>query len=574
MDEFINRVKVAGGKRKADLVITNALIVDVYNLEVIKEDIAIVDGVFAGIGSFEGERVIDAKGKYVTPSLIDAHVHIESAMVTPSEFAKAVLPRGVTAVVTDPHEIGNVSGVEGITYMIEDSENVPMDIFFMLPSSVPSTAFENSGATLSASDLKPLYDHHRVLGLAEVMDFPSVASTSPAMIEKLLDALGKGKIIDGHAAGLDSGAINTYKSAGIRTDHECMTADEALDRIRRGMYVLIREGSVAKNLKQLTPAVTEKNARRFMFCTDDKHLDDLINEGSVDHNIRLAIQQGMDPLLAIQMATLNAAECYGLKTKGAIAPGLEADFLILDDLASFSVSQVYRAGELIADNGSLEEIPKTRPPESILDSVHIPELTLEHLKLNVGKGKAHVIEIVPNQILTKKLVINVDQDENECFIPSPQQDLMKLAVIERHHHTGNIGLGIVKGFQFKKGAIASTVGHDSHNLLIAGTNDADMIKAAEAIQEMHGGLVVIQNENIIGKLPLPIAGLLSDQDYHSVNKELEELDAALRKIGAPTDFNPFLTLSFLSLPVIPELKLTDLGLFDVAAFKHISICEE
>ena len=573
MDKLVTRIQTAAGSRLADTVIKNGYVLDSYNLELIKTDVAIVDGVIAGLGTFEGVEIIDAEGKYVVPSLIDAHVHIESAMVTPTEFAKAVLPHGVTTVVTDPHEIANVCGTEGLSFMLEDSELVPMDIFFMLPSSVPSTSFENSGAILTAKDLKPFYNHNRVLGLAEVMDYPSVAETSASMIQKLNDAHLHNKKIDGHAAGLDSRAINIYKAAGIETDHECITADEALERIQRGMYVLIREGSVAKNLQQLLPAVTERNARRFMFCTDDKHMNDLLNEGSIDHNIRLSIEHGLNPLLAIQMATLNAAECYGLKTKGALVPGNDADFLLLDDLESFSIAHVYRGGKLVAENGSTEVSPKKRTAESVLNSVHIPELTEDNLRLSVGEGKANVIEIIPNQLVTNKLKINVDRDANHAFMPSAENDLMKLAVIERHHHTGNIGLGIVKGLQFIRGAIASTVGHDSHNLIIAGTNDLDMIKAAKMIEEMQGGLVVVQDQKVIGKLPLPIAGLLSDKDYRSVESELKDLDQALELIGAPSHFNPFLTLSFLSLPVIPDLKLTDLGLFDVKAFRHISITE-
>ncbi|MBF0705048.1 adenine deaminase [Alkalihalobacillus hwajinpoensis] len=571
MEKLTRRVQAAAGKRPADLVIKNGIVLDSYNLELIKTDVAIVDGVIAGLGDFEGHHIIDADGKYIVPSLIDAHVHIESAMVTPSEFANAVLPCGVTTIVTDPHEIANVCGSEGISYMLQDSENVPMDIFFMLPSSVPSTSFENSGATLSAEDLKPFYEHSRVLGLAEVMDYPSVAHTSPSMMQKLFDA--QNKKIDGHAAGLHSNALNIYKSAGITTDHECITAEEALERIKRGMYVFIREGSVAKNLKQLIPAVTERNARRFMFCTDDKHIDDLINEGSVDHNIRLAIQEGVDPLLAIQMASLNVAECFGLSTKGAIAPGLDADFLMLDDIESFSISHVYRAGELVAESGKTKMGAKVTPSNRITSSVHLPTLRKDHLKLAVSKEEANVIELIPNQIVTKARKLTVDHDENGGFVSCSRKDLMKLAVIERHHHTGNIGLGVVKGFQFHDGAIATTVGHDSHNLIMAGTNDEDMIKAAEVIQEMQGGLAVIRGKKVIGKLPLPIAGLLSDKDYPTVIEELEEIEKALKEIGAPDHFNPFLTLSFLSLPVIPELKLTDLGLFHVGEFRHINIDE-
>ncbi|WP_226654212.1 adenine deaminase [Pseudalkalibacillus hwajinpoensis] len=571
MDKLTRRIQTAAGERLADYVIKNGLILDSYNLEFIKADVAIIDGVIAGIGNYEGKHVIDAKGKYVVPSLIDAHVHIESAMVPPSEFAKAVLPCGVTTIISDPHEIANVSGAEGIAYMLQDSENVPMDIYYMLPSSVPSTPFENSGAILSAEDLKPFYEHKRVLGLAEVMDYPSVANTSPSMMQKLFDA--QNKKIDGHAAGLDTRALNIYKSAGIGTDHECITAEEALERVKRGMYVFIREGSVAKNLKKLLPAVTERNVRRFMFCTDDKHIDDLITEGSVDHNVRLAIREGLDPLLAIQMASLNVAECFNLSTKGAIAPGLDADFLLLNDVTTFSIAQVYRAGELVAEEGKTKRIKTVTPSTRITNSVHLPKLTMEHLHLPVTDKEANVIKVIPNQIVTEAKKFTVNRNANNGFVSCFEKDLMKLAVIERHHHTGNVGLGIVNGFQFKDGAIATTVGHDSHNLIMAGVSDEDMIIAAEAIQEMQGGLVVVRNQEMLAKLPLPIAGLLSNNDYQSVVKELEEIDLALTEIGAPKSFNPFLTLSFLSLPVIPELKLTDMGLFSVKEFRHISINE-
>ncbi|WP_270180543.1 adenine deaminase [Alkalihalobacillus sp. CinArs1] len=571
MEQFIKRIQTASGDRAADTVIKNARILDIYNLRLIAGDVAITDGKFVGIGAFEGKETIDAKQKILIPALIDAHVHIESAMVSPSQFSKAVLPHGVTTVITDPHEIGNVLGAEGISYMIDDSENIPMDVFFMLPSCVPSTPYENAGATLTANDLKPFYNHPRVLGLAEVMDYPSVKHTDPSMMDKLLDAHRYDKKIDGHAAGLPSHALNVYKSAGINTDHECVSAEEALERIQRGMYVLIREGSVAKNMKQILPAVTPQNARRFLFCTDDKHMDDLISEGSVDHNIRLAIKHGIDPYLAIQMASLNVAECYGLN-KGAIAPGLDADFLVMNDLETFDIYQVFREGKLVAEDGTTSFKPKPLSSQEIRNTVNIQTITQESLRITLESKRANVIEIVPNQIVTKHLTLDVETTEN-TFIPSKEADLMKLAVIERHHHTGNIGLGIVKGLGFEKGAIATTVGHDSHNVIVAGTNDEDILSAIDALKQIGGGLVVVRDEEVIGELPLPIAGLLSDKGYQAVNKGLLELDIALKEIGAPEHFNPFLTLSFLSLPVIPELKLTDKGLFDVTAFKHISIDE-
>ncbi|WP_377887257.1 adenine deaminase [Alkalihalobacillus sp. R86527] len=569
MNPLVKRIHTASGKETADIVIKHAKILDVYNLRLITGDVAISDGKFAGIGEYEGRQIIDAKQKILVPSLIDAHVHIESAMVAPSQFARAVLPHGVTSVVTDPHEIGNVLGVEGISFMIEDSEQIPMDVFFMLPSCVPSTPFENAGSVLKAKELKPFYSHPRVLGLAEVMDYPSVRNADPSMIEKLLDAHRNNKKIDGHAAGLTTDALNVYKSAGITTDHECVNAEEALERIQRGMYVLIREGSVAKNLKQLLPAITAHNARHFMFCTDDKHLDDLISEGSVDHNVRLAIENGINPYLAIQMASLNVAECYGLN-KGAIAPGLDADFLLLNDLETFDIHHVYHGGKFVAEKGTAS-FESNAPQYEVRNTVHIPELSKESFSITVENERANVIEIIPNQIVTKHLKVEVEKDTENKFIPSEESDLMKLAVIERHHKTGNIGLGIVKGLGIKNGAIATTVGHDSHNIIVAGTNDEDIITAANLLSNIGGGLVVVKEGEIIGELPLPIAGLLSDRDYQTVNKGLSRLDTALRKVGAPEHFNPFLTLSFLSLPVIPELKLTDMGLFDVKAFKHIPI---
>ncbi|MCA0988823.1 adenine deaminase [Guptibacillus algicola] len=572
LDQLVKRIHTASGKQPADIVIKHAKVLDVYNLRLITGDVAISDGKFAGIGEYNGRKTIDAKNKILVPSLIDAHVHIESAMVPPSQFARAVLPHGVTAVVTDPHEIGNVLGAEGISFMIEDSEQIPLDVFFMLPSCVPSTPFENAGAVLTAKELKSFYSHPRVLGLAEVMDFPSVRNAEPSMIQKLLDALQNDKKIDGHAAGLTSDALNVYKSAGINTDHECVNAEEALERIQRGMYVLIREGSVAKNLEQLLPAINTHNARRFMFCTDDKHLDDLISEGSVDHNVRLAIKHGIDPYLAIQMASLNVAECYGLN-KGAIAPGLDADFLLLNDLEEFDIHHVYHGGKLVAENGITPFEPTPLPPHDIRNTVHVPELNKETLTITLENKYANVIEVIPNQIVTKHLKLKVETNTDHNFIPSEENDLIKLAVIERHHDTGNIGLGIVKGLGVQTGAIATTVGHDSHNVIVAGTNDDDIITAVNTLRDIGGGLVVVNDGDIVGELALPIAGLLSKKDYQTVNQGLLKLDSALEKVGAPNHFNPFLTLSFLSLPVIPELKLTDMGLFDVTTFKHISIEE-
>ncbi len=567
------RIAVASKQIPADIVIKNGRIIDVFNLEIRHEDIAIADGMFVGIGEFEGVNVIDAGNRYVCPAFIDGHVHIESSMVTPAEYAKVVLPHGVTTVVTDPHEIGNVSGVDGIKFMLNNSKRIPLDVFIMLPSCVPATPFENAGATLKAADLEPFFNHKRVLGLAEVMDYPSLRNGRGSMLNKIAMTSKYSNHIDGHLAGLDSNAIDTYRAAGIRTDHECTTAEDALERLRRGMYLLIREGSVAKDLKSLIKAVNVYNARRCLFCTDDKHLDDLIKEGSIDHNVRLAIGQGMDPLQAIQMASLNAAECYDFMRKGAIAPGYEADFLLRDSLQSLKISEVYKAGKLVARDGQYigESLIKKGPKQQLTKTVKVPKLTGESLQIPIGEiGKANIIEIIPNQLRTNKRIETV-LCEGGHFYPSVEKDQLKIIVIERHKNTGNIGLGIVKGFGFKEGAIATTIAHDSHNIVATGTNDGDLLKAVEELRAMNGGLVIVKGGIIVSSLSLPIARLLSDQDYSVVNQGLQELKAGLSEIGFTGDFNPFLTLSFLTLPVIPALKLTDLGLFDVENFEHISV---
>jgi adenine deaminase len=570
-DFLTKQIDVASKRKPADIVIKNGRIIDVFNLEIFHADIAITDGVFTGIGDFEGKTVIDANNRYVCPGFIDSHVHIESSMVTPSEFAKVVLPHGVTSVITDPHEIANVAGSEGIRFMMEDSENVPLDIFFMLPSSVPATPFENAGAILTAGDLEPFYSHKNVLGLAEVMDYPSLRNADTSIIDKLTMTTKHGGRIDGHMAGLDTNAINIYKSAGIGTDHECTTTTDAKERLRRGMYLLIREGSVAKDLTSLIPTITVNNARRCLFCTDDKHLDDLIKEGSIDHNIRLAIENELDPLLAIQIASLNAAECYGLSKKGAIAPGYEADFLLLDDLETVKISEVYKSGELVAQNDNY--IGKTSIQsvlsESLTQTVKIPKITKKDLIIDIGKTqKANIIEIIPNKLITNKLIETVEVKDG-YFYPSIEKDQQKLVVVERHNQTGNIGLGIVKGFSLKDGAIATTIAHDSHNIVASGTNDTDVLKAIHILKEMNGGLVVIKNGEVMASLPLTIAGLISNKDYQTVNKDLRQLKQALSSLSFNGKFNPFLTLSFLTLPVIPALKLTDLGLFDVENSQHI-----
>ena len=572
--QLTRRISVASGKEPADTVVKNGRIIDVFNGEIIEGDIAIVDGYFAGVGQYDGKHIVDAQGRYVVPAFIDGHVHIESSLVTPSEFAKVLLPHGVTTVIADPHEIANVLGTAGIQYMLDSSENLPFDIYIMLPSCVPATSFENSGAILTAEHLFPFYQHPRVLGLAEVMNFPAVLNAEEDMLNKISDAKQFGKKVDGHAAGLTEIDLNVYMAAGIQTDHECTTASEAKERLKSGMYLMIREGTVARDLRNLIPVVNQYNSRRCLFVTDDKHLDDLVLEGSIDHNVRLAIAEGLSPITAIQMATINAAECFGLEDKGAIAAGYKADFSFVDDLETIKISQVYKDGMAVVQDGKLIIDCNNHHKKGLKKSVHYDEIMKIDLTISLSSKKANIIEIIPNSLITRHIVEEVDICDKGFFQPSIRDDHLKLAVIERHHMTRQIGLGIVKGLGLKDGAIATTIAHDSHNLIIAGTNDDDMLLAAKTIKEMQGGMVVIKEGQILESLELPIAGLISDLPYQEVYSTLKELHLALEKLGANNRFNPFLTLSFLALPVIPELKLTDKGLFKVSTFEHINISSD
>lgn len=569
-------IDVSQQRVPADFILKNAVIADVFSMTWRKGNIVVADGKIIALDEkdeFTAHNVEDAKGRYVIPGLIDAHIHIESSILPPSQFSEILLPHGITTVITDPHEIVNVSGSNGLQFMMDDAQNAKMDIYFMLPSSVPSTPFENAGAVMNAKDLAPFLENDEVLGLAEVMDYPAVLNGEQNMLEKLL-LINKGnKIIDGHGSGLNSGQIRGYRAAGIRTDHECVSAEEAIIRIKQGMYVLIREGSAAKNLIDLLPAVTSSNSRRFAFCTDDKHLDELMEEGSIDFAISLAIKHGMEPLQAIQLATLNAAECYRLFDKGAIAEGYDADFLLLDDLETMKVNTVWKYGEKVAKKGEILKSTtlSTAINESILQSVHLPKLEKSDLEIKFEIGnRANIIEIMPNQITTKHLEQEVDVVDG-VFVPSIAKDLLKLVVVERHHNLGNVAKAIVKGFRLQKGAVATTIAHDSHNAIVLGTNDDDMLIALEELQKIQGGFVVVEEGEVIGSLALPIAGLMTTLNANEAKNKLIEVHEAIKKINPTIDFHLLLTLSFLSLPVIPELKLTDTGLFDVKNFRHIPI---
>ncbi|MGM0900944.1 MAG: adenine deaminase [Bacillota bacterium] len=567
------RIAVAAGRKQADLVIKNGKIIDVFNSEIIENDIAIVDGYIAGIGRYKGKEEIDAKGSYISPGLIDGHVHVESSMVTPQEFAKVLLMHGVTTAITDPHEIANVSGIEGIKYILDQSENSILDLFVMLPSCVPATDFEYAGAKLTMEDLKPFLQHPMVLGLAEVMNFPAVKYGEEQMLEKLNLTLSFGKKIDGHAAGLQPDELNIYMAVGIRTDHECTTLTEAKNRLQKGMYLMIREGTVAKDLKNIIGIVNEKNSRRCLFVTDDKHLNDLIDEGSIDFNIKLAIQSGVDPITAIQMATLNAAECFGLHDRGAIAPGYKADLLIIENLTEMKIHRVMKDGTEVVLNGVFTKsvVPSTvRHNAKLSESVRFFDLTVGDLDIPVTGKYANIIEVVPNSLVTRHCIEEVNLDNGNLFLTSVRDDLLKLVLVERHKMTGQIGLGIVKGLGLKSGAIASTVSHDSHNLILCGENDDDILLAASELKKRQGGLIVVKNGAILASMDLPVSGLISPLPFKEVYRKLQKLNEALTELGVSGEFNPFLTLSFLALPVIPELKLTVQGLFHVGKFQHLS----
>lgn len=569
------RIKVAAKKIPADLVIKNGTIVNVFTGEFMSGDIAITEGMIVGIGSYDGVETIDAQNKVIVPGFIDGHVHIESSLLTPKEFSKVVLQHGVTSVITDPHEIANVAGVDGIQFMLEEAKSLPMDIYVMLSSCVPATAFENNGALLNAEQLEPFLSEPEVLGLAEVMDFFSVKNGDSVMMDKLAMVQEADGYIDGHAAGLTREELNIYLAAGIRTDHESIDAQEAKDRLDLGMHLMIREGTVAKDLMALLPAVTAKNARRCLFVTDDKLIDDLLVEGSIDHIVRLAIQKGLDPITAIQMGTLNTAECFNLKHLGAIAPGYQADFLILDDLETVAINQVYKKGVMISDNGNLttalfETNVEKKRIGADLAKINTQELTTAALAVPLTNPLCNVIEIIPNSLITNHLKENVTV-KNGYFVPSIESDQLKIVVIERHNGTNHVGLGIVKGFRLTKGAIATTVAHDSHNIVAVGTSDQEILKAVEQVIRTNGGLAVVAGGEVLASLALPVAGLMTESDYLVVNQQLKELNQAVATIGKELNFNPFLTLSFLTLPVIPKLKLTDLGLFDFEQSAHIPI---
>lgn len=568
-----NIINVARGLEKADLVIKNANIVNVLSEEIHKGDIAICDGVIAGIGeNYSGEKEIDINGAYVTPSFIDGHVHLESTMMLPKEFAKTVLPAGTTTVIIDPHEISNVLGLHGISFMHEAVKDLPMNVYTMLPSCVPATPFETSGFDLNSYDLSLLIDKPWVLGIAEMMNFPGVLNHDKNVMAKLELAKSRGKRIDGHAPYLSGKDLCGYIASGVKSDHECTTPEEAIEKLRLGVYVMIREGTAAKDLDALIPVLKTSNTRKCIFVTDDRHPADL--KEHINGMVRRAVEAGVDPIKAVQVASLNTAEYFGLKDLGAIAPGYKADLLVLPDLKSFKPDIVLKDGQVVAQDGKLAvEIPEN-DAIATRNSVNVRWITMDDFKIPTegdGIKKVRALEVIPHQLITKSVMSDVKVVDGNA-VSNVETDTLKICVIERHRATGNIGKGFVKGFNLKCGAIASTVAHDSHNMIVIGTNDFDMYTAAVALIKCQGGKVVVKDGEIISQLPLPIAGLMSDKEFDFVVEKCDELNKAAHSIGCKLE-DPFMTMGFLSLPVIPELKITDKGVFDTNKFDFVDIFE-
>jgi adenine deaminase len=571
MASMEERIRVASGERKADLLIKNGRVVNVFSGEIEKKDVAIFDGIIAGFGDYPAEKTIDVQNDFLCPGFIDGHVHVESSMVTIPEFARAVLPYGTTSAVIDPHEIANVFGLKGIRFMAESAQGIPLNVFIMIPSCVPATSMETSGATLRASDMRSLLKQPWAIGLAEMMNFPGVIHRDKEVLKKI--EMARGKRIDGHAPQLTGKDLYAYLTAGIRSDHECTTLKEAKEKLKNGMWVMVREGTTARNLKDLLPLVTAKNSRRLFFVTDDRHPKELIEEGHIDSMVRQAIRWGLDPILAIQMATLNAAEYFRRDDLGAIAPGYRADIVTFDHLGRFRINKVFKDGILVAEDGKMLSSPSKTSSQPLIgqrrESIRIKAMGPDAFLLRSDQPLAKVVQLIPDQIVTKKVMKKVILKDGIAY-PDMREDILKMAVVERHHGTGNIGIGFVKGFGMKRGAIGSTVAHDSHNLVIVGTNDRDMLKVAETIKEMGGGLAAVSGEKVLASLSLPIAGLMTDLSVHEVHQSQEKLLRAAKSLDCKLP-DPFMTLSFLSLPVIPELKITDKGLVDVNQFKIVPV---
>jgi len=564
----------ARGETPCDLVLKNGQVINTFTGEILNQDVGIFQGRIAGIGQYSGHSEVDLKGRYICPGFIEGHIHVESSMLSPARFARAVVPRGTTTVVCDPHEIANVLGMKGVAYMLESGKHLPLDIFSMTPSCVPATDMETSGATLDPEDIDVLLGQPGVPGLAEMMNFPGTIGGAPAVLAKLQTALDRGLVIDGHAPGVTGKQLQAYCAAGISSDHECTTLEEAREKLRAGMYIFIREGSTARNLEALLPLVTPETAQWFLLVSDDRHPDDLLAQGHLDHILRQAVTLGLDPVTALKLVTINPAIRFGLRMRGALAPGYLADAVVLDDLNTFTVHQVYKEGRLVAEHGRIIEqcfSPiETAQDTPTTDSVHI-NWSAVSFRIPAQAGKVRVIECVEGQIVTGMAELMPTISGNEA-VADPARDLLKIAVIERHRASGNMTNGFVRGFGLQEGAMASTVAHDSHNLIVVGTSDELMLAAAHLVADNGGGIALIDHDKSI-VLPLPIGGLMSTDSLQDITETLFKLKQFADVMKIKTE-NPFMLLSFLALPVIPALKITDRGLVDVTTFQMVPLWVE
>jgi adenine deaminase len=555
-------IQTALGETRPDLVLQNGKVINVFTGEIVSADIAITRGVISGVGKYSGKSNVDLDGKYVAPGFINAHCHVESSMVTPPAYCIEELKWGVTTVITDPHEITNVAGGEGVQFMLDSSEDLPINYYVQLPSCVPATPFEHAGAAFTADKMAPFLSHPRVLGLGEMMNYPGVSGRDPEVMAKL--ELFDGRVVDGHAPGITGNALQAYAAAGIHTDHESVTYGEALEKLRAGMAVLVREGSASKNLRDILSGVIANgiDTMNMAFCTDDKHLSDIRREGTILHNIKLAIELGMRPVAAIQMATINAARIYGLRDVGAVAPGYRADLVILNDLKALSVDEVYKDGKAYTEHATPRK--GVTAGAGILHTVNLAPLEKASFALP-DREEYPVIQIIPGQISTKKLSVSAQNVEEQIASGA----LRKIAVVERHHATGMIGVGLISGYGLTHGAVATTVAHDSHNLIVVGDNNADMAAAARELARVQGGYTIVADEDVKGTLALPVCGLMSSDSAQTLIRDLDKMIETARQAGVREGIDPFITLSFMALPVIPEIRITDMGVFDVTKFEFV-----
>ena len=555
-------IAAAAGREPADLVLKNATFVNVFSNELSTMDIAVAEGLIVGMGGYQGRSEVDCTGKIVLPGFLDAHIHLESSLVSPTEFVKAVLPHGTTTVVTDPHEIANVMGTDGIEYMLQATEDLPVDVRFMLPSCVPATPLDESGAILDYRAIDSFYDHPRVQGLAEMMNFVGAINGDEQTVEKIVAAQAHHKKIDGHAPDLQGNDLNAYIAAGVYSDHECHDVKDAIVKLERGQFIMIREGTAARNLEALMPLLTGKYADRCMFCTDDKHPNDLLEKGHIDYIVKKAISLGADPITAVKVACHNAARYFLLNNRGGISPGYLADFVIIDNFQDFNIEQVYKKGVLMVDHGEIQDFPSPEIEPYLVErahkTFHVAALTAEDFAEKRPRG---IIGMVDGEITT------VDAGYSDRI--DVEYDVLKIAVVERHKNTHHIGIGYIQGYGLKSGAVATSISHDSHNIIVVGTNEMDMAAAVNRVVELNGGIVVWDGGQSVAEVPLAIAGIMSDEPLVTVNEKLETAKDAAHKLGVNPGIDPFMTLSFMALPVIPSLRITTRGVFDVTTQSYV-----